>query len=142
MSFPFQFDYTNSTHHLSVFSQECLRKITEDCDDRIGKLQASLDKVRGFGLNDIEDIHENGIKLVKTEKIVWNAFGNPQSNKDIFKILLAKYDELLNLSYEQLNDKVVDGTMREGIYLDGLKKTLEHRKLVKTVCSVGYKNEL
>ena len=46
-------------------------------------------------LNVVEN-DENNIKLYKTEKLIYTSLLNTNSKKEIFKMLLAKYDELLD----------------------------------------------
>ena len=59
---------------------------------------------------------ENIIKLYKTEKLIYNSTLNSNSNKEIFKMLLAKYDELLSNSYDITENLVRTGIMGEGEY--------------------------
>ena len=66
--------------------------------------------------------YENDIKLVKTEKLLYNALGNPNSKRNLFPILLAKYDELMGLSYEISGKMVLNGIVVEGDYLITVKR--------------------
>ena len=80
---------------------------------------------------------ENIIKLYKTEKLIYNATLNSNSNKEIFKILLAKYDELLSNSYNISGNMVREGNT-EGEYIDYCKRSLVQREYIRKMCCLGY----
>tara|TARA_R110000822_G_scaffold139899_1_gene277538 strand:+ start:1586 stop:2023 length:438 start_codon:yes stop_codon:yes gene_type:complete len=80
----------------------------------------------------------NRLTIFKTEKLVYTALLNPNSNKKIYKILLAKYDELTGLSYEILSESVVEGFTPEGEYLEYCKGSLVLRENMRDCCSFGY----
>jgi len=86
----------------------------------------------------------NRLSLVKTEKLIYTALlnRNPNSNKKIYKILLAKYDELMGLSYEIGSDLVVEGVAPEGYYIEWCKDSLPLRENIRICCSMGYGGEL
>mgnify|MGYP001095725970 FL=1 len=81
---------------------------------------------------------ENIIKLYKTEKLIYNSTLNSNSNKEIFKMLLAKYDELLSNSYDITENLVRTGIMGEGEYIDYCKRSLVQREYIRRMCCLGY----
>ena len=99
---------------------------------KVCKEAPKLDKVREY---------ENDIKLIKVEKMMWNAFKN-NSKKDIFKHILSKYDELMCLSYDILGDMVMNGIQAEGDYLDYCKSSLDNREFIRKMCCAGYRGYL
>jgi hypothetical protein len=87
-------------------------------------------------LNIVEN-DENNIQLFKTEKLIYNSLLNPNTNKEIFKMLLAKYDELLSNSYDICGNMVREGNP-EGEYIDYCKRSLVQRKYIRKMCCLGY----
>jgi len=82
------------------------------------------------------------LSLVKTERLIYTALLNPNSNKKIYKILLAKWEELTGLSYEILSDLVVAGVIPESKYIGYCKDSLEYRENMRICCSMGYGERL
>lgn len=124
---------------------ECIKS----CDERISSIQEKLNEwiVYGKVLNivsfDLETKYqdklknyENNIKLIKTEKIIYNALmkGN---NSELFPKLLARYDELMGVSYDLSGNMVITGLVVEGDYLDYCKQSLDQREYIRTICSIG-----
>jgi hypothetical protein len=85
---------------------------------------------------------ETRLSLVKTEKLIYTSLLNPNSNKKIYKILLAKFDELMGLSYEIGSDLVVEGVITEGYYIEWCKDSLPLREYIRVCCSMGYGERL
>ena len=81
---------------------------------------------------------KNQLSLVKTERLIYTALLNPNSNKKIYKILLAKWEELTGLAYEILSDLVVAGVIPESKYIGYCKDSLEYRENMRICCSMGY----
>ena len=149
----------NEIHRLNIPVSE-LNKLIASCDERIASVQAQLDTWKPYemmmGL--MEHIHdkeedkkvfseaphreetknnENNIKLISVEKMMWNAMKN-NSRREIFKHILAKYDELLLVSYDLSGNMVVNEILQEGKYLSFCKESLEQREFIRKMCCVGY----
>ena len=94
---------------------------------KVCKEAPKLDKVRDY---------ENDIKLIKVEKMMWNALKNNR-HRVIFKHILSKYDELMCLSYDICSNMVMNGIQAEGDYLDYCKSSLDQREFIRKMCCVG-----
>ena len=55
-------------------------------DKNVFRYSPQMDNVKNY---------ENNMKLVKTEKLIYTSLRNTNSKKEIFKLLLAKFDELI-----------------------------------------------
>ena len=116
---------------LSVFPLGVVDVCIAECDEHIAYIQIELDNMRPYIIGQmvmaklydkdfteapkmiyVKD-YENNIKLIKVEKMMWNAFKN-NSKKDIFKHILSKYDELMCLSYDIAGNMVLNGIQVEG----------------------------
>ena len=147
-----------------VFPVEKVNECIACCDERIASAQSKLDNWKPYacvmGLmaklydkeEDVKVFTEapqmdnvkeltNVIKLIKVEKMMWNALKN-NSNKDLFKHILSKYDELMCLSYDISGDMVLNGIRVEGDYLEYCKSSLDHREVMRKMCSAGFQGYL
>ena len=138
-----------------------LNECIASCDKRISTLQSKMDNWKPYEMmmSLMEKIHdkeedkkvfseaphreetknyENGIKLVKVEKMIYNAMKTKTSRKDIFKHLLAKYDELMLVSYDISGNLVANELTKEGEYLAYCKESLNQREFIRKMCCVGY----
>jgi hypothetical protein len=144
-----------------MFSKQVLDNMNASCDERIASLQEKLDNWKGykgvmglmenlFSNEDDKNVfryspqmdnvknYENNIKLVKTEKLIYTSLRNTNSKKEIFKILLAKYDELLSISYDISGNMVRNGIIVEGDHIDYCKSSLDQREYIRKICCIGY----
>jgi len=130
-----------------------------DCDERIAYLQSKIGSWSAYtgvlGLMgtimkcddkkvfseapqlDNVKCYKNNMSLVKTEKMIYTALLNPNSNKKIFKMLLSKYDELMGVSYDISGNMVINGVVPEGEHLDYCKESLTQREYIRKMCSSG-----
>ena len=92
-------------------------------------------------LNIVEN-DENNIQLFKTEKLIYTSLLNPNTNKEIFKMLLAKYDELLSISYDLSGNRVRENDAGEGEYIDYCKRSLVQREYIREMCCLGYGEDI
>jgi hypothetical protein len=104
----------------------------KDEDKKVFTESPQLDNVKNY---------ENNIKLIKVEKMMWNAFKN-NGKKEIFKHILAKYDELMNVSYDISGNMVMNGVQPEGEYIDYCKESLEQREFIRKMCCAGFRGHL
>jgi hypothetical protein len=124
---------------------ECIKS----CDERISSIQEKLNewivygKVLSIVSFDLETKYqdklknyENNIKLIKTEKLIYNALMK-SNNSELFPKLLARYDELMGVSYDLSGNMVITGLVVEGDYLDYCKQSLDQREYIRTICSIG-----
>jgi hypothetical protein len=98
-------------------NKKLINECIASCDERIASVQSKLDNWKPYAgvmglmaklydkdedkkvftespqLDNVKN-YENNIKLIKVEKMMWNAFKN-NGKKEIFKHILAKYDELM-----------------------------------------------
>ena len=148
-----------------MFSKQVLYKLIASCDERIASLQEKIDSWKGykgvmglmenlFSNEDDKNVfryspqmdnvknYENNIKLVKTEKLIYTSLRNTNSKKEIFKILLAKYDELMGISYDISGNMVRNGIVVEGEHIDYCKSSLDQREYIRKICCLGYGEEL
>lgn len=126
-----------------------IAKCIASCDERIEDQERKLDGWKAY--NKILDLvnlemaekhkqiyknYENNIKLVKVEKLIYQSFLKT-NNKAIFPKLLAKYDELMGISYDISGNLVMTGMEKEGDHLDFCKLSLEQRKFIEMLCNYG-----
>ena len=147
-----------------MFPIESLNECIASCDKRIASVQSKLDNWKPYDgvmglmaklydkdedknvftespqLDNVKN-YENNIKLIKVEKMMWNAFKN-NGKKEIFKHILAKYDELMIVSYDISGNMVMNGVAPEGEHLDYCKQSLEQREFIRKMCCVGYRGDL
>ena len=147
-----------------MFPIEKLNECIASCDERIASVQSKLDNWKPYAgvmgliaklydkdedknvftespqLDNVKN-YENNIKLIKVEKMMWNAFKN-NGKKEIFKHILAKYDELMIVSYDISGNMVMNGVAPEGEHLDYCKQSLEQREFIRKMCCVGYRGDL
>ena len=146
---------------MSVFPVDKVNQCIASCDERIASLQEKIDNWKGykgvmglmenlFSNEDDKNVfryspqmdnvknYENNIKLVKTEKLIYTSLRNTNSKKEIFKILLAKYDELMGISYDISGYMVRNGIIVEGKYIDYCKSSLDQREYIRKICCIGY----
>jgi hypothetical protein len=144
-----------------MFSKQVLDNMNASCDERIASLQEKLDNWKAykgvmglmenlFSNEDDKNVfryspqmdnvknYENNIKLVKTEKLIYTSLRNTNSKKEIFKMFLAKYDELLSNSYDISGNMVRNGIIVEGDHIDYCKNSLDQREYIRKICCVGY----
>jgi hypothetical protein len=144
---------------MSAIFSASMMKASADCDERIAFLQSKIDSWSAYKgvmglmermfegedkkvfseapqLDNVKQF-ENNMSLVKIEKMIYNALSNSNSNKKIFKMLLAKYDELLGVSYDVSGNMVINGIVPEGDYIDYCKKSLTQREYIRKICSMG-----
>ncbi len=148
-----------------MFPIEKLNECIASCDERIASVQSKLDKWKPYAgvmglmanlydkdedkkvftespqLDNVKN-YENTIKLIKVEKMMWNAFKNKNSKKEIFKHILAKYDEVMSVSYDISGNMVMNNIAPEGEHLDYCKQSLEQREFIRKMCCVGYGGHL
>ena len=82
------------------------------------------------------------ISVIKTEKLIYTSILNPNTKKEIFKLLLAKFDELVNNTYDISGDMVREEKWEEGVYIDYCKESLDYRKYIYKMCCYGYGKKL
>ena len=144
-----------------MFNDELMSNCLASCDERIDSLQKKIDNWKPYAgimglmakiykeeeeqkifteapqMDNVKNL-ENNIKLVKTEKLIYNAIINKNSTKEIFKLLLAKYDEMLGISYDISGNMVRNGIIVEGEHIDYCKNSLDQREYIRIICCVGY----
>lgn len=143
------------------FPADKLAKMVASCDERIAVAQTRMDKWKPYGdimglmtmfyegdeegkkvfseapnLDNIKTI-KNNIELIKTEKLLYLALGNPNTKKGIFKVILDKYDALMGVSYDISGNMVLNGIEKEGNYLKYCKESLEQREYIRKMCCAG-----
>jgi hypothetical protein len=146
---------------MSVFPVDKVNQCIASCDERIASLQEKIDNWKGykgvmglmenlFSNEDDKNVFryapkmdnvrndENSMKLVKTEKLIYTSLRNTNSKKEIFKILLAKYDELMGISYDISGYMVRNGIIVEGDHIDYCKSSLDQREYIRKICCIGY----
>ena len=146
---------------MSVFPVDKVNQCIASCDERIASLQEKIDNWKGykgvmglmenlFSNEDDKNVFryapemdnvrndENSMKLVKTEKLIYTSLRNTNSKKEIFKILLAKYDELMGISYDISGNMVRNGIIVEGDHIDYCKNSLDQREYIRKICCIGY----
>lgn len=112
---------------------EALMVMLVDCDERIANIK--YQSQRTHCSSKLKENGENGIKLVKVEKMIIIAL-TKVGNNAIFPRLLVKYDDLMRESYQLADDRVQEG-IKEDLYLKYCADSLEQRKYIKTLCDYG-----
>ena len=138
-----------------------INELISSCDERMAKIEVKMNAWKPYemmmGL--MEKIHdkeedkkvfseaphreetknyENSIKLINVEKMMWNAMKNKNARKEIFKHILAKYDELMRVSYDISGNMVFNEIAKEGDYISYCKGSLDQREFIRKMCCVGY----
>jgi len=130
---------------------ETITKCIASCDERIASVQNNLNnwKVYSKVLNLVDfemetkyedkiKNYENNIKLIQTEKIIYNALLK-HKNCSLFPKLLAKYDELMGVSYDLSGNMVITGLNPEGDHLEYCNQSLAQREYIRKICLYGEK---
>jgi hypothetical protein len=114
-----------------IFDTDTINTVMASCDDRIASMQQQF-------LQDAykHEHHTNSIKLVEVEKVIYQSL-TKQNNSSLFPLLLRKYDDLIEMSYEIANDMVKNGFIQEISYLEFCKESLEQRDYIKKLCMYG-----
>jgi hypothetical protein len=105
----------------SLCSQDVryINKCVDICDNRISTITSLMEE------KESEDYYcKLGVGIlafVKVERLIFASILNPNSKKEIFKLLLAKFDELICNSLEEMETFVRDDEMNEGEYLVNCK---------------------
>jgi hypothetical protein len=128
---------------------EMIAKSIASCDERIASIQDSLSNWKVYNqilnLVDLEmeikyqekiQNYENDIKLIQTEKIIYNALLKAGNNA-LFPKLIARYDELMGLSYDLSGNMVLTGLNAEGDYLEFCNQSLVQREYIRKLCLYG-----
>jgi len=128
---------------------ETITKCIASCDERIASITDKLSAWKVYGnvlqLVDLnmetkyeEQIknYENSIKLIQTEKIIYNALLK-KGNGALFPKLLAKYDDLMGISYDLSGNMVLTGLAPEGDYLEYCSQSLAQREYIRKLCLYG-----
>jgi hypothetical protein len=124
-------------------------KCIASCDERITSITDKLSAWKVYGkvlkLVDLnmetkyeEQIknYENNIKLIQTEKIIYNALLK-KGNGALFPKLLAKYDDLMGISYDLSGNMVLTGLNKEGDHLEYCSQSLAQREYIRKLCLYG-----
>lgn len=126
-----------------------IAKCIASCDERIGEQERKLLGWKNY--NKILDLvnlemaekhkqiyqnYENNIKLIKVEKLIYQSLLKT-NNQAIFPKLLAKYDELMGVSYDISGNLVMTGMEQEASHIDFCKISLEQRKYIEVLCNYG-----
>ena len=130
------------------------------CDERIAKIQVRLDKWKvynsvleivkmGYKTNEDREVFDlklpdktkqddekNDIAIIKVERLIYTSLQN-NANKAIYPRLLAKYDELLGLSYDNSGKLVLMNVNKERDHLDWCRESLKQREYIKSICDGG-----
>ena len=117
----------------------------EDMERRIASCDRRIAIINGGGHNEVEKklvFHSICISGIKTEKLIYTSILNPNTNKEIYKMLLAKYDELMRETYDLGGELVREDIWGEGNYVGYCKGSLDYRKYIWEVCSIEYGEEL
>jgi hypothetical protein len=75
------------------------------------------------------------LAFVKVEKLIFTSILNPNSKKEIFKLLLAKFDELICNSLEMFAGCCERDEMNEGEYLFTCKEWGKEREKIRKICA-------
>ena len=131
-------------------NKKMLRSSISDCNNRLtqmnktaelhepwkNRLMFNFDSDGLDQLNLCIKLYENTVKIVKVEKMVYEAILN-KTNKRIFPILLSKYDELTTQHFEINSDMVNAGGLDTQSYYDDCKTSMETREMIKVFCEMG-----
>ena len=136
------------------------QEIVSNCDERIAKIQKRLDQWKvynsvleiakmAYKTNEDREIFDlklqeqtrqendkNNIALIRVERLIYTSLKN-NADKAIYPKLLAKYDELIGLSYDMSGNLVLMNVNKETEYLDFCRDSLEQREYIKKICDAG-----
>ena len=118
-------------------TEQEIKLAIDKCDRRIGNINREEQRV-GFK----EEFNSICISGIKTEKLIYTSILNPNTKKEIFKLLLAKFDEVMNNTYNIGEELVREGKWGEGVYIDYCKGSLDYRKYIYKMCCYGYGKKL
>ena len=130
-----------------------------DCDEAIANCESLVNKITTYKIvykNPLEENkHEeevqhierarllclkeaqNCMKIAKTSKLIYIAVLKRNPDTTIFAILLAKFDELVCLSFEIFEEKVKLEVTPEIEYLEFCDKYKLQREHMVIVCTIG-----
>lgn len=114
-----------------LFDKDTINTVMTSCEERITSIQQQFVKEP-----DKHEHHTNNIKLVELEKVIYQSL-TKQNNSSLFPMLLRKYEELMEMSYQIAEDMVKNGVIKETSYLDYCKESLEQRDYIKKLCMYG-----
>ena len=83
---------------------------------------------------------ETNIKLLKIEKMIYNALKNTKSDRAIYKKLQDKYAEAMVDLIELSSQQVSLGLRGEGNYLDFCNKIKKDKNFIDIICQYGFVN--
>ena len=136
------------------------QSMVASCDERIAKIQVRLDQWKvynsvleiakmAFKNNEEKEVFDlklpeqtrqdnekNSIALIKVERLIYISLKN-NANKAIYPKLLAKYDELMGVSYDMSGNLVLLNVNKETEHLDYCRDSLKQREYIKTICYCG-----
>lgn len=128
---------------------ETIAECLASCDTRIASVTDKLSAWKVYGnvlkLVDLDmetkyqdniKNYENNIKLIQTEKIIYNALLK-KGNGALFPKLLAKYDDLMGISYDLSGNMVITGLNQEGDHLEYCSQSLAQREYIRKLCLYG-----
>jgi len=121
---------------INITEQE-IKNAIDKCDRRIGNINREEQRV---GCK--EEFNSVCISGIKTEKLIYTSILNPNTKKEIFKLLLAKFDELLSNTYDLGGELVRGEKWEEGVYIEYCKESLDFRKYIYKMCCYGYGKKL
>jgi hypothetical protein len=113
------------------FDTDTINTVMTSCDERITSMQQQF-----LIEPDEHENHTNNIKLVEVEKVIYQSL-TKQNNSSLFPMLLRKYDDLMEMSYQIAENMVKNGVTKETTYLEFCKKSLEQRDYIKKLCMYG-----
>ncbi len=112
---------------------EILMKGVERCDERIANIKYHIQRTNCS--SKLKENGENGIKMIKVEKMIIIAL-TKDGNNALFPRLLIKYDDLMRESYQLADDRVQEG-VKEDLYLKYCDESLKQRNYIKVMCDYG-----
>jgi hypothetical protein len=143
-----------------TFTTGDILRFIASCDERIASIEGRLNKWNTYDIAlrlaanifkteeeksvfNIEDenaelikTYKNNIKLIKVEKLIYWSLGKGDKG-EIFSKLLAKYDELMGLSYDLSANMVRLGRNQEADHINYCKSSLKQREYICQMCSYG-----
>ena len=112
------------------------------CDEGIKKWTDMLKSAMDCPIENVRqkyvNLDENMIRLYQIEKQIYVAL-TKSNNSLLFELFLKKIDQLINESYELLQELVQMGERPEDDYLVFCEATLETRTFLKDMCEAGRK---
>jgi hypothetical protein len=131
-------------------NEKMLRASVSNCNERLTQMNKSAElhepwknRLRfNFDSDGLDQLnlciknYENAVKIVKVEKMVYEAILN-KTNKRIFPILLSKYDELMTHHFDINSDMVNAGGLDTQSYYDDCKTSMQTREMLKVFCEMA-----